>query len=108
MVRQGLRSILESYADLEVVGEAADGEEAVDLAGRYQPEIVIMDVNMPRLNGIDATRRIKEASPHIVVIGLSVHTSPQNAEALLNAGAVAVVSKEQAAEDLYRTIERVR
>ena len=108
MVRQGLRSILESYADLEVVGEAADGEEAVDLAGRYQPEIVIMDVNMPRLNGIDATRRIKEASPHIVVIGLSVHTSPQNVEALLNAGAVAVVSKEQAADDLYRTIERVR
>ena len=107
MVRQGLRSILESYADLEVVAEAADGEEAVDLAVRYQPEIVIMDMNMPRVNGIDATRRIKEGAPHIVVIGLSVHTSPQSVEAFLNAGAAAVLSKEQAAEDLYRTIVSV-
>ena len=105
MVRQGLRSILETYTDLDIVAEAVDGEEAVSLAHRHQPDVVLMDINLPRLNGIEATRRIKQAWPHITVIGLSVQSSPQTVEALTSAGGVTLLSKEQATEDLYRTIK---
>ena len=106
MVRQGLRSILETYHDLEVVAEAADGMEAVESAISKQPDVVVMDINLPRLNGIDATRRIKKDAPATVVIGLSVHYSSQTHAALIDAGASAVLSKEQATEDLYGTIRR--
>ena len=106
MVRQGLRSILETYPDLEVVAEAADGMEAVDSALSKQPDVVVMDINLPRLNGIDATKRIKKDAPGTVVIGLSVHYSSQTHTAVIDAGASALLSKEQATEDLYRTIAR--
>jgi len=106
MVRQGLRSILETYQDLEVVAEAADGMDAVESALSKQPDVVIMDINLPRLNGIDATRRIKKEAPATVVIGLSVQYSSQTHAALIEAGASALLSKEQATEDLYRTITR--
>lgn len=105
MVRQGLRSILETYEDLEIIAEAVDGEAAVSLAHRLQPDVVVMDINLPRLNGIEAARRIKQAWPHIVVIGLSVQSSPQTVEALAQAGGAALLSKEQATEELYRTIQ---
>lgn len=95
-----------SYHDLEVVAEAADGEEALTQAQVHQPDVIIMDLNLPRLSGIEATRHIKEAHPHIVIIGLSVQSTPDRAEALLQAGAVALVTKEQAAEDLYAVITR--
>jgi PAS domain S-box-containing protein len=106
MVRQGLRSILETYPDIEVVAEASDGEEAVESALSHDPDVVVMDINLPRLNGIDATRRIKTKAPKAVVIGLSVHYSSQAHAAVIEAGASAVLSKEQATEDLYRTITR--
>jgi DNA-binding NarL/FixJ family response regulator len=96
--------VLETYHDLEVVAEAADGEQAVDYATRYHPDVVLIDINLPRLNGIHATRRIKQDTQNIVVIGLSVHASPQAIDALLAAGAAAILSKELAADDLYRTI----
>jgi len=105
MVRQGLRSILETYGDLDIIAEAVDGEEAVALAHRLQPDVVLMDINLPRLNGIEATRRIKQAWPHIIVIGLSVQCSPQTVQALAEAGGVTLLSKELATEDLYRTIK---
>jgi CheY-like chemotaxis protein len=106
MVRQGLRSILETYPDLEVIGEAANGIEAVEFAHNKQPDVVVMDINLPGMNGIDATRRIKKETPNTVVIGLSVHYSSQTEAALMEAGASALLSKEQATEDLYRTIIR--
>lgn len=106
MVRQGLRSILETYPDLEVIGEAATGIEAVESAVNNQPDVVVMDINLPGLNGIDATRRIKKEAPNTVVIGLSVQYSSQTDAALMEAGASALLSKEQATEDLYRTIIR--
>ena len=106
MVRQGLRSILETYPDLEVIGEAATGIEAVEYAVNHQPDVVVMDINLPGLNGIDATRRIKKEAPNTVVIGLSVQYSSQTEAALMEAGAAALLSKEQATEDLYRTIIR--
>ncbi|MGE0468325.1 MAG: chemotaxis protein CheB [Nitrospira sp.] len=104
MVRQGLRTILDSYPDLEVVGEAADGEEAVAAADRLRPSVVVMDINMPRMNGIEATAHIKAHDPAVVVIGLSVQADAHSRAALLEAGAVALVTKEAAAEELYRTI----
>jgi PAS domain S-box-containing protein len=106
MVRQGLRSILETYPDLEVIAEAADGLEAVDYASRERPDVVVMDINLPRLNGIDATRRIKKEAPHTLVIGLSVQYSSQTLKAVLEAGGASLLSKEEATEDLYRTIIR--
>jgi DNA-binding NarL/FixJ family response regulator len=83
-----------------------DGEEAVSLAHQLQPDVVLMDINLPRLNGIEATRRIKQASPGIVVIGLSVQSSPQTVQALAEAGGAALLSKEQATEELHRTIQQ--
>ncbi len=106
MVRQGLRTILDSYPDIEVVGEAADGEEAVAAADRLRPSVVVMDINMPRMSGIEATAHIKAHDPAVVVIGLSVQADAHSRLALLGAGAVALVTKEAAAEELYRTIRR--
>jgi len=106
MVRQGLRSILETYPDLEVVAEASDGVEAVESATNNQPDVVVMDINLPRLSGIDATRRIKKDAPNALIIGLSVQYSSQTHAAVIDAGASAFLSKEQATEDLYRTITR--
>lgn len=104
MVRQGLRSILDSYPDLSIVGEAADGEEAVELAGQLAPDVVVMDVNMPKLDGIEATRRIKARWPGITVVGLSVSTATQVESLLLEAGASCYVSKEAAGSHLYGAI----
>ncbi len=106
MVRQGLRTVLESYPDIEVVGEAADGEAAVSAADHLRPSVVVMDINMPRMNGIEATAQIKARHPGVVVIGLSVQADAHSRSALLGAGAVALVTKEAAAEELYRTIRQ--
>jgi PAS domain S-box-containing protein len=104
MVRQELRSVLATYPDLEVVAEAVNGEEAVVCAAQEPVDVVVMDLTLPQLNGIEATRRIKQARPTAIVIGLSVEAVPQTRDALLDAGAAALISKEIAAEELYRTI----
>ena len=105
MVREGLRKMLEGHADLELVGEAGNGEEAIELAERLNPSLVIMDVNMPKLNGIEATFRIKAHHPEIVVIGLSVNTGGETQKAMLQAGAVALLPKEAAVAELYHMIK---
>ena len=104
MVRQGLRSILDSYPDISIVGEAADGEQAVELAGQLNPDVVVMDVNMPKVDGVEATRRIKARWPGITVVGLSVSTAAQVESLLLDAGASCYVSKEAAGIHLYGAI----
>ena len=73
IVRQGFKMILSAQTDMEIVGEAANGREAVELADQLKPDIVVMDVAMPELNGIEATRRVVAAAPHIRVIALSMH-----------------------------------
>jgi CheY-like chemotaxis protein len=107
MMRQGLRSVLEAHADIQIVGEASDGHEAVEMADTLRPAVVIMDINMPRLNGIEATARIKAQYPEIRVIGLSVNAGPNNKEAMLNAGADMLLTKEAAVEELYRGIQKI-
>jgi CheY-like chemotaxis protein len=104
MVRQGLRSVLDAYPDMEVVSEAADGEMAVNAVLHCRPAVVVMDINMPRMNGIEATAAIKADYPDTVVIGLSVNADERNAEAMKRAGAAMLLTKEAAVEQLYLAI----
>ncbi|MDO9119274.1 MAG: PAS domain-containing protein [Nitrospira sp.] len=104
MVRQGLRTVLDAYPDVEVVGEACNGEEAVAFVERVQPSIVVMDINMPKMNGIDATAAIVSRYPGTVVIGLSVQAGGANEEAMKHAGAALLLTKEAAVDELYRVI----
>jgi PAS domain S-box-containing protein len=104
MVRQGLRSILDSYHDVSVVGEAADGEEAIELARLLRPDVIIMDVNMSKMDGIEATRRIKAEWPFILIVGLSFSNPSQIEPLLIQAGASRYVSKDAAGDQLYEAI----
>ena len=86
MVRQGLRAVLQSYPNIDVVGEAGNGEEAVSSVTKLQPAIVVMDIGMPNLDGIGATRLIKTQYPQIAVLGLSVNAPSYHVDAMLKAG----------------------
>ncbi|HET7909163.1 MAG TPA: response regulator [Nitrospira sp.] len=107
MVRQGLRSLLESYEDVVIVGEGSNGEEAIELVEQLRPALVVMDLNMPKKNGIEATARIKARWPETVVIGLSVQAGEEARRAILNAGGAVLLTKEAAVDELYRTIREV-
>jgi CheY-like chemotaxis protein/anti-sigma regulatory factor (Ser/Thr protein kinase) len=106
MVRQGLRSLLDGYPDVDVIGEAWDGEEAVAAVEQLRPRVVVMDINMPKKNGIEATVEIKARHPDIEVIGLSVNAGGDNQAAMLKAGASRVLTKEAAVEYLYGAIQQ--
>lgn len=105
VVRKGLRSILESHSGWEVCGEAADGREAVEMAIQQQPDIVIMDINMPELNGLEATRQVCKALPASQVLILSAHDSEQLVREMLVSGARGYVLKADAGEDLMSAVE---
>lgn len=99
--------MIESEADYEVVAEAIDGEMAVDLALRLRPDVILMDINMPKLNGMEATRRIKQAMPDLSIIGLSMHEDPKLEQLMYEAGASAYLSKGTAFNLVCDTIRRV-
>lgn len=105
--RSGLRSLLEHQDDMVVVGEASDGAEGVDLARRLRPDVVLMDVAMPRLDGIEATRRLKAEEPAIRVIGLSMFDGSDAGDRLTEAGADAYLSKAGRSADLIAAIREV-
>jgi DNA-binding NarL/FixJ family response regulator len=96
---------LTSYPDIEIVAEAADGLEAVSVVEEHRPNVVIMDINMPKMDGIEATARIKARYPHIAIVGLSVNTGREKQEAMLKAGAAVLLTKEAAVEQLYDVIQ---
>jgi PAS domain S-box-containing protein len=106
VARTGLRDTLSRHPDLEVVGEAATGTGAVETAARLQPDVVIMDVNLPDISGIEATRQITTAYPQIRVIGFSMHDAGDCAEALQTAGACGFVSKAAPVGELISALQR--
>jgi DNA-binding NarL/FixJ family response regulator len=106
MVRQVLRGILQTYSDVEVVGEASNGEEAVVSASTLKPRVIVMDIAMPRMDGITATRLIKEQHPQIAVLGLSTEPKQYELYAIQSAGACGFVKKDRAVHDLYEAIQR--
>ena len=106
-VRRGLVQSLRLEADMEVVGEAEDGDDAVRLTKELGPDIVIMDIEMPCLNGIEATRQISADCPGVRVVGLSFHASRLHVEGMLKAGAYAYVLKDDEFEELVKAVRAV-
>jgi NarL family two-component system response regulator LiaR len=107
LVRQGTRELLEQQEDLEVVAEASDGKEAVQLALREDPDVVIIDFSMPRLNGIEATRQIKAIAPNIAVLVLTAYDSEQYVFAFLEAGAAGYLLKDVSVDELVKAVRAV-
>ena len=107
LFRQGIKTLIAAETDMEVVGEAANGEEAIAAVERFQPDIVVMDIRMPTLDGIAAAREIRAKGPHVKIIGLSEHGTDFNTEAMERAGAIGVYLKSMAWEELYTAIKAV-
>jgi CheY-like chemotaxis protein len=107
MLREGIIGLLENQPDIEVVGEAGDGETAIDLARRLHPDVILMDVTMPRMGGIEATRRIATEMPDIRIVGLSMHEDEEMGRAMRRAGAVEYLPKDGPSQRLIRVIREV-
>ena len=107
VVRTGLRSYLSTHADINVVAEARNGEEALLRADEMKPDLVIMDITMPGMDGLEATRRLKEQNPECLVLALTVHEDKQYFMEMLSAGASGYITKQAAADDLVAAIRTV-
>ena len=107
MVAEGIRSLLESYDDLEVVGTLGNGQEAVDQAGALAPDVILMDLNMPGLSGLNATEMILEERPQTRVVILSMHDSPEYISTALSHGARGYILKDVPTEEIHTAIETV-
>ena len=107
IMRDGLKSMLEKQRDIEIIAETSDGRTTVELAMKLKPDVIIMDVSMPDMNGIEATRQIIEKSPKIKVIALSMHSDKQFILEMLNAGASGYLLKDCAFHELINAIHSV-
>ena len=108
MLRKGLRALIEQEPGLTVIDEAGDGLEAIEKARQLQPDVVVMDINMPRLNGIEATRRILCEAPQTRILALSIHSAKRYVEEMLEAGVAGYLLKESAPEELLAAIWALR
>ncbi len=104
VVRDGLRLVLEARDDMEVVGDVADGREAVKAAELLKPDVLVMDISMPELNGIEATRQIKENSKHIQILILSMHATSEHIYQALQAGAIGYLLKDSAGKEVAEAV----
>lgn len=107
VVRESIRQFLEREAKLEVIGEAGDGEEAVQMASQLKPDVIIMDISMPKLNGIEATKRIKALQPSTAILILTAYDYEQYIFPLLEAGAAGYLLKDVSSRELISAIETV-
>ena len=107
IVRQGLRTLLEEREGWEVIGEASDGMEAVEKAGQLLPDVMVLDITMPRMNGLEACRAIRRSLPKLEILFVTQHDSPQMMREALDAGARGYVVKSNAARDLLEAVEAV-
>ncbi len=107
IVRRGVRSLLETEKGWEVCGEAVDGEDALEKAQALKPDVVVMDISMPRMNGLDATRLLRGRIPEIEVLVLSQHESGEMVRQAFHAGARGYVTKSEIAKNLVSAVEKV-
>jgi DNA-binding NarL/FixJ family response regulator len=107
LLRQALRDLLRKEDDFEIVAEAGDGEEAIRLATQLRPDVIIMDISMPKLDGLEATRQIKAACPEIAVLALTVHSDDESIIEILQAGAAGYVVKSVFGDELVQAIRAV-
>jgi len=107
IVRQGLRALLEKQPDIEVVAESENGRNAVRLAAEMAPDVVIMDISMPDLNGVEAAKQILDKSPDIKIVALSIHSDALFVTEMLKSGAAGYLLKDCAFEELVRAIRTV-
>jgi len=105
LIRAGLWALLENEPGIEVIGDAEDGNSAVNLVTELQPDIVLMDISMPGLNGIEATSRVKEISPHTQVLAMTVHEDESMLREMIRAGASGYIIKRAIESELLRAIE---
>ena len=103
--REAVRNLLSLHDDLQVIGEAADGREAIQIVERCQPDVILMDIRMPRMNGVEATTLITKSRNNAIIIGLCVVPDRYTVDAFMKAGAAAVISKDRL-ENLHSTIQR--
>ena len=106
-MREGLRTLIQRETDLELVGEAANGRVAVQLTGELMPDVVIMDLNMPEISGVEATRRIKAKFPGVKVIALSMYSDKHHVTAMARAGASEYLRKDRGFAQLVEIVRRV-
>ena len=104
VMRQGLLSFLSGHDDIEIAAEAADGEAAVEQARQIQPDVILMDINMPKMNGVEACRRIQSEMPGIRIYGLSMYEAEDQAQAMTEAGAAGYLSKSGSSDSLLAAI----
>jgi DNA-binding NarL/FixJ family response regulator len=107
ILRQGIHALLAREPDIDVVGEASDGLEALDQVSRLEPHVVIMDLVMPHMNGLEATRQIRERHPHVRILVLSMYDDDEYVREIIQAGAAGYVLKRVATEDLVKAIHEV-